>query len=479
MKNTFMDGVQYNEGGAETYGPQVGKLRKDFYELIAGKVPEEDAVAFVRRLMAQPRKFGKDKQILLWATGEPTSMPSDACKEFICQPTFLATGIIVYALQHYDTVCNISGIFDFIHDALDGCLWGGFGGHGYDYVEGLIDTMNIFADCSMGNFLEAYPQINPEFKDAFDKTVKYIENELCTGKERNEWNNKSYESVALPLLKKLKPTAQPQLLFVYGTLMSNGGAESLLSGCEFIGKAVLYDYAMYDLGSFPGIISNKGEWVEGELYDIRSSDFVRLDRYEGEGDLYHREVVTVECASCSQQAWAYIYLGEPEGRIMRKPWIENDNDVVWYAVYGSNLSKNRFMGYINGCTVKYLVSEGEDHAWFSGQMYFGNESNRWNHKGVAFFDQNASGKTFMRMYKVTRQQLEKIQDQEGRGFYGRKQILGIHPDGCTIYTLTSETRFSSNSPDESYFSLILRALIEENGFTETEAKRYLEMCLKN
>lgn len=113
MKNTFMDGVQYNEGGPETYGPQVGKLRKDFYELIAGNVPEEDAVAFVRRLMEQPRYYGGDKKLLLWAMGEPSEMPSDAREEFIYQPTYLATAFIVYAVQHYDSVRNISGLFPF------------------------------------------------------------------------------------------------------------------------------------------------------------------------------------------------------------------------------------------------------------------------------------------------------------------------------------------------------------------------------
>lgn len=480
MKNSFMDGIQFTEQhGPQTYGPHVRKLRQDFNELTAGKVSETDAVAYVRRLMEQPQNFGTDRNVLLWALGRPTDMPSDGCEEFVCQPTYLATSFIVYAVQNYDAAKCIPDIFSFLHDALNGCLWGGFGGHGYEYVEGLIDTMSIFANCGMGSFLDAYPQINEEFKNAFEESVKYIEEELCTGKERNKWNNKTYESEAIPLLKKLKSSRHCQLLFVYGTLMHSGHADYLLSDCEFMGKAVLYNYAMYDLVSYPGIVSEKGEWVEGELYKIRSSDLARLDQYESEGELYHREIVTVECASCSQQAWTYVYLGKPKGIVMHEPWIRNDEDMVWYAGYGSNLSKKRFMRYIEFCTPNYLISDDEDHAWFPGRMYFGNESGRWNHKGVAFYDPKVPGKTFMRLYKVTRKQLEKIQDKEGRGFYGRKQNLGIHPDGCPIYTLTSDTRFFSNSPDESYFSLILRALIEENGFTETEAKRYLEMCLKN
>lgn len=494
MKNTFLDGIRYDEQhGPETYGPQVGKLRRDFNELIKGNVPEEDVAAYVRRLMEQPQKFGKDGNALVWALGKPTDMPSDACEEFVCQPTYLATAFIIYAIQHYDTVRNISGILPFMHDALNGCLWGGFGGHGYEAVEGLIDTFTIFADCGMGAFLDSYPDVNSDFKKAFDETVKYIEEDLCTGKERDVWSNKSYEDVALPLLKKLKSSVPQQLLFVYGTLMRGGHAEGHLSDCTYIGKAILKDYAMFKLGWFPGIVPQKGEWVEGELYIIPGGDFSGLDRYEGEGDLYRRDLVTVESSSGPLQAWAYVYLDKTEGKAMNEPWIKNDDDAVWYAGYGSNLSKNRFMRYTkggvcrengkeySGCTIDHLISNEEDRAWFPGRMYFGNKSGTWNHKGVAFYDPNASGRTFMRMFKVTRQQLREIQGQEGpsANWYGRIQALGIHADGCPIYTLTSETRRPANVPDETYLSLIIRALIEENGFTENEANLYLALCLNN
>ncbi len=289
----------------------------------------------------------------------------------------------------------------------------------------------------------------------------------------------------------MKTSVQNQLLFVYGTLMRNGRAEYRLSGSQYIGKAILKDYAMYDLGAFPGIVAKKGEWVEGELYFIRDSDFAGLDSYEGEGDLYQREIVTVESSFGPQQSWAYVYLGEPEGKVIRGPWIKDDEDAIWYAVYGSNLCKKRFMYYVeggdceengrhyDGCHRNQLVSDEEFRAWFSGQMYFGNKSGSWNDKGVAFYDPSASGKTFMRMYKVTRQQLKEIQEWEGKSarWYGRVLALGIHADGCPIYTLTSEYRHPFNAPDDTYINLISRALIEENGFSEKEAEDYLSRCL--
>ena len=289
----------------------------------------------------------------------------------------------------------------------------------------------------------------------------------------------------------MKNSVQNQLVFVYGSLMRNGSAEDLLSGCTYSGKAILKDFAMFNLRRYPGIISKRGEWVEGELYIIHNNDFARLDQYEGEGILYQRELVTVESSTGQKQAWAYIYLGKPEGKPMQRPWISDKDDVVWYASYGSNLSKERFLCYIKGgicaangkeykpCTNPKLVSEKDDHAWFPGQMYFGNESGSWGDKGVAFYDPNAVGKTFMRMFKVTREQLWEIQGKEGRcpEWYGRILALGIHADGCPIYTMTSEYRHPFNAPDKSYINLISRALIEENGFSEKEAEDYLTKCL--
>lgn len=291
----------------------------------------------------------------------------------------------------------------------------------------------------------------------------------------------------------MNTSVQNQFLFVYGTLMRNGRAEDKLAGCKFLGKAMLKDYAMYDLGDFPGIIARTGEWVEGELYLIHDDDFARLDQYEGEGELYKRELLIVESRTRLLKAWTYVYLGKTQGKPMREPWINDKEDIVWYAGYGSNLSKERFLCYIKGgyckengkwyesCANPTLVSEKDDHAWYPGQMYFGNTSGSWNNKGVAFYDPNAAGRTFMRMYKVTREQLIDIQGQEGpsANWYGRIYALGIHADGTPIYTMTSETRRSFNAPDEAYINLILKALVEENGFTEAEANLYLSQCLHN
>ena len=79
------------------------------------------------------------------------------------------------------------------------------------------------------------------------------------------------------------------------------------------------------------------------------------------------------------------------------------------------------------------------------------------------------------------QQLKEIRVQEGKSadWYGKIQALGIHSDGSPVYTLTSETRRFANAPDDSYITLIKRALTEENGFSQEEADHYLAECSDN
>ncbi len=55
-------------------------------------------------------------------------------------------------------------------------------------------------------------------------------------------------------------------VFVYGTLMRGERANAYLQNADFEGEAALRDYAMYDLGSYPGIIVAAGEAVIGELF---------------------------------------------------------------------------------------------------------------------------------------------------------------------------------------------------------------------
>ena len=132
-------------------------------------------------------------------------------------------------------------------------------------------------------------------------------------------------------------------LFVYGTLMSGQRAADKMSEGKYLGDYKLDDYAMYNLGRYPGIIPAKDEYVYGELYEISEDMIPILDEYEEEGSLYHRREVVVRAYNwkpefpCIEggnsegyenpiplkqeaEAIVYVYAKEVTGDVIKHPW---------------------------------------------------------------------------------------------------------------------------------------------------------------
>ena len=102
-------------------------------------------------------------------------------------------------------------------------------------------------------------------------------------------------------------------VFVYGTLMRGERAHAFLAEAAYLGEYRLRDYAIYNLGRYPGIRPKKGGTVYGEVYAVDGRMLADMDRYEGEGSLYHRTPVTAENDSERIAAVAYVYAQEIRG----------------------------------------------------------------------------------------------------------------------------------------------------------------------
>jgi len=128
------------------------------------------------------------------------------------------------------------------------------------------------------------------------------------------------------------------LVFVYGTLMNEGSNhESYLADSAFVGAGTLHGYALYDLGSYPGIKPIENDMVKGELFLVNPSTLKRLDSLEGEGHLYDR--VTVEVRGSAVDSWVaqtYVYRGEV--RSERKVKMENQPWKKDYAMPEAKLN---------------------------------------------------------------------------------------------------------------------------------------------
>jgi gamma-glutamylcyclotransferase (GGCT)/AIG2-like uncharacterized protein YtfP len=120
----------------------------------------------------------------------------------------------------------------------------------------------------------------------------------------------------------LTPQSETDLLFVYGSLMRDQPAGSILYSCECLGPASIKGFALFDLGEYPAIYpAGNDSCVRGELFRMKdpASTLARLDEYEDVPALYVREPADVECAGDIFRAWAYILTDDPKGRFSMVP----------------------------------------------------------------------------------------------------------------------------------------------------------------
>lgn len=373
---------------------------------------------------------------------DPQGAPSDARVDFYYTPTYLCTATLMKSfLQGIPKGIGAAELEDSLRRGLKASIGRKFEGHG---IHGVEDAAAILQRGGSEDFVTDHPDFCPEFTEVYR------------------------EKVSFPV-------------FVYGTLLqgrSNHGLLEEASYARFETRGRLEDYALYDLGSYPGIKPWRGEKVLGEVYRVNLETLKRLDQLEGEGSLYRRRWVRIRTAQGGElDAYAYIYMHriDPADRIpVSKQPYSSDRELVWYVTYGSNMMHQRMMCYIQGGIgpngVEYSgCTDGRMPFATKGlilpyERYFAKASPSWEGKGVAFLDLEAKGRTMCRAYLITRDQLKEIQSQEGAGWYDRVAPLKDLPvfEGIPAVTITGDWREEEQEPSDRYLSVI------EQGEEETE-----------
>lgn len=163
---------------------------------------------------------------------------------------------------------------------------------------------------------------------------------------------------------------------------------------------------------------------------------------------------------------------------------------VWYASYGSNLSRRRFEHYLHGGT-----PDGA-HRRYQGasdptpprdarpfelpyQLRFGGASRTWG-GGMAFVDTTAPGRTLARMYRISRDQFADVHAQENGGDAEPADLAALAPGQrvragggnypmimCCgrlldepVYTFTAARLPASAAPAPAYLRTIAAGLVE-------------------
>ncbi|KQZ88826.1 hypothetical protein ASD62_05420 [Phycicoccus sp. Root563] len=179
---------------------------------------------------------------------------------------------------------------------------------------------------------------------------------------------------------------------------------------------------------------------------------------------------------------------------------------VWYASYGSNLARDRFLCYLQGgrppgATRTYpgardTTAPADDRPMtLPGEVFFAWESPTWG-GGIAFYDATATGTALARAYLLTEQQFADVAAQEmhrepgedldlttvldearhdlGPGRYESLHLVG-ELDGHPVLTFTTPDPVSlqRNAPTRPYVETIARGLRESHGLGAHAITDYL------
>ena len=471
MKYSFK---RKDEISLQTFEEQVKAQYAALEWLSSGNAGIDEIAAYVQGIIDSGRKCNRIPDGLSWGYDEPENMPSDARVAFFYMPTYLNTAFLMQSYSmNPERIGALNGFADALRNALVTCIGRRFNGSGYskdDFVQGIM----IFANIHTKEFIRTYSDLVPyAFSECYFAVLRFIEEVVASEEEylariANSWENNHIEDYRR-IVELENGTAERKTLFVYGSLMKgrynhNGYMEKAV----FLGKGYIEDFSLYDLGYYPGILHNGGQGkVLGELYEVSVEDYERICRLEGNGHLYQSEAVTAHFEGYGDTVLAevFVYLGNVDEAkripVKKQPWTEGGEEMeyVWYACYGSNLKKERFMSYINRCADRTAPKEDRPYE-FAHPVFFGGVAETWGYgnRGKAFLNLADAGHAYGRIYKITHGQYLEIKNMEGRD-YTRKVELGMI-EGLPVITFTSENVQKRNVPCLDYLDTILDGLRE-------------------
>lgn len=127
--------------------------------------------------------------------------------------------------------------------------------------------------------------------------------------------------------------AEPEIVFVYGTLRRGGSNHFRMAGAEFISGGTVAGH-LYRIDWYPGLVLDEaGDEIHGEVFSVDSDLLAALDVFEGlsageiQGSEYRRIPATVmQRNSQPITAWVWEWIGMTceSQRLPDGDWLKNE-----------------------------------------------------------------------------------------------------------------------------------------------------------
>jgi len=128
------------------------------------------------------------------------------------------------------------------------------------------------------------------------------------------------------------------LVFVYGSLLEGLHNHSVLGKHKkLVGTGNIKGFNMWSINdAFPAIMPVRKGIIVGEVYEVDDETMVDLDRLEGNGFMYQRELVFVRMKDSELiRAWIYVYIRQDISKGIC-PFIPNGDWRTYLDIIHSN-----------------------------------------------------------------------------------------------------------------------------------------------
>lgn len=206
MKYPFKRTVEFNiRAWAQTNHDLMATLDAT----ISGAFDEEELADFCRQAVRDAKPLPGHPEMVFWGYDEPGTMPGDAIGGYFYLPGYLMVLIMIAGINRYPQMLELDGVRDALSRGLNGCIYGGLAGHGYDAMAILLENLMMFTKAGIRQFVHDHSDIGGSFGEMYEEAIALVRKDYENGKHIFDWarDYKKEQLELLELYRKSRPKA--------------------------------------------------------------------------------------------------------------------------------------------------------------------------------------------------------------------------------------------------------------------------------